>query len=181
MLTFFEIFLIAISMSVDAFSVAFGVGCSFNTPRHYFRLSWHFGLFQFLMPLLGAFIGKILIKWTGNINIIAALILFYIAYHMIKEALKDDDEKCALNDPTRGLSLVILSLATSMDALGVGISLALYKGSIILASVTIGVVCAIATLIGVYFGKVSRHFTGKYAEIAGAVVLTGIGIKFLVI
>ncbi len=181
MLTVFEIFLIALAMSVDAFSVAFGIGCSFNTARHYFRLSWHFGLFQFLMPVIGAFIGKVLMKWTGNINIIAALILFYIAYHMVKESFKNEEEKCSLNDPTKGLSLVMLSLATSMDALGVGVSLALYKGSIFFPAMIIGIVCAIATAVGVYFGKVSRRFTGKYAEIAGAVVLAAIGIKFLVV
>lgn len=181
MLTIYEIFLIALAMSADAFSVAFGIGCSFHTVRHFFRLSWHFGLFQFLMPVIGAFIGKILMKWVGNINIIAAIILFYISYHMVRESFKSEEEKCSLNDPTRGLSLVMLSFATSMDALGVGVSLALYKGSIFFPAIIIGVVCAIATAMGVYFGKVSRHFTGKYAEIAGAIVLAGIGVKFLVV
>lgn len=181
MLTIIEIFLIAVAMSVDAFSVAFGIGCSYNTPRHYFRLSWHFGLFQFIMPILGAFLGRILLTWIGNINIIAALILFYIAYRMVKESFKDDEQKCSLNDPTRGWSLVVLSVATSMDALGVGVSLALYKGSIIFPSLIIGIVCAIGTLMGVYFGKISRHFTGKYAELFGATVLVVIGIKFLVV
>ncbi|MCX8084053.1 MAG: manganese efflux pump MntP family protein [Calditerrivibrio sp.] len=181
MLSIFEIFLIAFAMSADAFSVAFGIGCSFHTPRHYFRLGWHFGLFQFLMPVIGAFIGKVVMKWTNHLDLIAAIILFYIAYHMIKEALKKEEERCSLADPTKGLSLVILSLATSMDALGVGVSLALYNGNILLPASIIGVVCGIATVVGVYFGKISKKFTGRFAEMAGALVLIGIGFKFILV
>lgn len=181
MLSFIEILLIAFAMSADAFSVSFGLGCKYNTFRHYFRLGWHFGLFQFLMPLIGAFIGKFLLGFTSHLNIIASLVLFYIAYNMIRESLKNDTEKCSVSDPTKGFSLVVLSLATSMDALGVGISLALYKGNIFLPAFIIGFVCGIVTLFGVYFGKVSKHFTGKYAELLGALVLLVIGIKFLVV
>jgi len=98
---------------------------------------------------------------------------------MIKETFKSDKEKCGTTDPTKGFSLVMLSLATSMDALGVGISLALYPYSIFLPASVIGVICCIATLFGIYFGKISKRFTGKYAEVFGAVVLIIIGIKFL--
>ncbi|MCA1932657.1 MAG: manganese efflux pump MntP family protein [Calditerrivibrio sp.] len=173
--------MIAFAMSVDAFSVSFGIGCRYNTFRHYFRLGWHFGLFQFLMPLIGAFIGKVMLGFTSRLNMIAAGILFYIAYKMIRESRKSNEEKCSTSDPTKGLSLIMLSLATSMDALGVGISLALYMGNIFFPAVVIGFVCGIVTLFGVYFGNVSKRFTGKYAEIMGAVVLIFIGIKFLVV
>lgn len=179
MLSLLEIILIAFAMSVDAFSVAFGIGCKYHTPRHYFRLGWHFGLFQFIMPVIGAFIGRLIMEFTSRLNILASIILFYIAFNMIKETFKSDKERCNTIDPTKGFSLVMLSVATSMDALGVGISLALYPYSIFLPASVIGVVCCIATLSGIYFGKISKHFTGKYAEIFGAVVLIIIGIKFL--
>lgn len=181
MLSIFEVILIAFALSADAFSVAFGIGCKYHSVRHYFRLGWHFGLFQFLMPVLGASIGKLLLNFTLKLNIIASLILFYISYKMFKEAMKNDDEKCSLTDPTKGVSLIILSIATSMDSLGVGVSLALYKGDIFFPSFIIGAICGVVTLVGVYFGKLSRNFIGRYAEIFGAIVLTIIGIKFWVV
>lgn len=179
MLSMWEIILIAVAMSIDAFSVAFGVGCKYNRPKHYFRLSWHFGLFQFLMPLIGAFFGKMLLKYTSNLNVIASIILFVIAYKMIKDAVASDSEKCYTSDPTKGLSLIFLSVATSMDALGVGVSLALFSGNIFIPASVIGFVCIAFTFAGVYFGSISRHFIGRKAEYFGAIVLIAIGLKFL--
>lgn len=180
MLTIWEVSLIAVAMSIDAFSVAFGVGCKYNKPRHYFRLSWHFGLFQFIMPLIGAYIGSIILQYTDKLNIAAALILFIIAFKMLKDSLKTDEEKCYISDPTKGFSLIFLSVATSMDALGVGISLAYFKGNILLPALMIGIVCIIFTFFGIYFGSLSKKYIGKYAEYFGAAVLIIIGIKFLV-
>lgn len=176
-----EIFLIAFAMSIDALSVSFGVGCKYNTFRHYFRISWHFGLFQFFMPLIGAFIGKELYKFSNKFNIIAALILFYIAYNMFKESMKSSEEKCYINDPTRGFSLLILSLATSMDALGVGLGLPLLKGNVFFNAGIIGIVCLVMSAIGIYLGSKSKNFFGNFAEKVGAFVLVIIGIKFLVV
>jgi putative Mn2+ efflux pump MntP len=176
-----EIFLIAFAMSIDAFSVSFGVGCKYNTKRHYFRLGWHFGLFQFFMPLIGAFIGKKLYSFSSKLDILAALILFYIAYNMFKESLKSSEEKCFVKDPTKGFSLVVLSIATSMDALGVGLALPLLKGNIFVNAGIIGIVCMAMSVVGVYFGSKSKNFFGNFAEKIGAVVLIAIGMKFLVV
>ncbi|KAA0257319.1 manganese efflux pump [Deferribacter autotrophicus] len=176
-----EIFIIVVALSIDAFSVSFGVGCKYHTPRHYFRLGWHFGLFQFLMPLIGAFIGYKVQKFVNNLDIIAAIILFVIAYKMIKEAMENKGEVCNINDPTKGLSLVSLSLATSMDALGVGFTFVLFKGNIFVASLLIGFVCAIFSLVGVYLGSISKRFFGEKIEILGAIVLFFIGIKFFMV
>lgn len=181
MLNIWEIILIAVAMSVDAFSVAFGVGCRYNHPRHYFRLSWHFGLFQFIMPLIGAFFGKILLKYTSNLNIIASVILFVIAYKMIKDAFVSDSDRCYTSDPTKGLSLIFLSIATSMDALGVGVSMALFPGNIFIPAAVIGIVCIVFTFAGIYLGSLSKNFIGKYAEYLGALVLIVIGIKFIMV
>lgn len=176
-----EIFLIAFAMSIDAFSVSFAVGCSYHKPRHYFRLGWHFGLFQFVMPLLGALLGKIFVVYTQRLNILGSFILFFIAYNMLKESIKNDQEKCYLKDPTKGISLIMLSVATSMDALGVGLTLPLLKGGILINSGIIGIVCVMFSVLGVFLGSRSRHFFGRFAEKAGAFVLFGIGIKFLVV
>lgn len=177
-----EIFLIAFAMSIDAFSVSFSVGCSYNTFRHYFRLGWHFGLFQFIMPLVGAFVGNVFVKYTEKLNILGAFILFYIAYKMLKDSAKKDEEKCDMKgDPTKGVSLVMLSVATSMDALGVGLALPLLKGGVVMNSAIIGFVCVIFSLLGVFLGSRTKNFLGRFAEKLGAAVLFGIGIKFLVV
>jgi len=179
MLTNLEIFIIAVAMSIDAFSVSFGVGCRYSTFRHYFRLAWHFGLFQFLMPLIGAYLGKAVSAYFSRMDIVAAAILFYISYHMIKEGMNSDD-KCVISDPTKGMSLVMLSLATSMDALGVGVSLTLYKGSVLYPAIVIGVVCLLFSILGVFMGSRTKNYFGKWAEFLGAAVLIIIGLKFLI-
>lgn len=180
-MNFIEVFAIAFALSMDAFSVSFGVGCKFNTFRHYFRLAFHFGLFQFLMPLIGAFIGTLLKNYVAGLNYFAAIILFFIGYKMIKDGIKDEDDHCYVSDPTRGFSLVYLSIATSLDALGVGLTLAVGNNNIFLSSLIIGIVCAVFSIFGVYFGSLSRKFFGDKMEIFGGVVLIVIGIKFLVV
>ncbi|BAI80747.1 conserved hypothetical protein [Deferribacter desulfuricans SSM1] len=180
-MNYIEVFAIAFALSMDAFSVSFGVGCKFNTLRHYFRLAFHFGLFQFMMPLIGAYIGTVLKNYVAGLNYFAAVILFFIGYKMVKDGIKDEGDHCYASDPTRGFSLVYLSIATSLDALGVGLTLAVGNNNIFLSSLIIGIVCAVFSIFGVYFGSLSRKFFGDKMEILGGVVLIIIGIKFLVV
>lgn len=177
----YEIVLIALAMSIDAFSVSFSIGCKYNTLRHYFRISWHFGLFQFIMPLIGALIGNTLYAHFNKFEIFAGGILLIISYKMFKDSLKNDEERCYLKDPTKGFSLIFLSVATSIDALGVGFALPLLKGNIFINSGVIGVVCLIFSVLGVFLGSKSVNLFGKYTEKVGATVLFMIGIKFMVV
>lgn len=177
----YEIILLAFAMSIDAFAVSFSLGCRYNTPRHYFRISWHFGLFQSIFPLIGAFIGSVLFKYFNKFEILAGVILFIIAYKMFKDSLKNDDERCYIKDPTKGYSLIFLSSAISIDALGVGFVFPLLEGEIFINSAIIGIVCLIFSILGVFFGSKSKNFFGKYAEKFGAAVLFIIGIKFMVV
>ncbi|MGA1847115.1 manganese efflux pump MntP family protein [Deferribacter abyssi] len=176
-----EIFIIAVALSIDAFSISFGIGCKYHTPRHYFRLGWHFGLFQFMMPLIGVFVGYKVKEFVENLNLIAAIILFVISFKMVKEAMENKGKLCNYSDPTKGVSLISLSLATSMDALGVGFTFILYKGNVFIASLLIGVVCALFSILGVYLGSISKKFFGEKIEILGAVVLFFIGLKFILV
>jgi len=131
-------FLIAVGLAMDAFSVALGVGASLPrlTPRHMFRLSWHFGLFQFMMPVLGWAAGS---KLVGQISSwshwLAFLLLTLIGARMMVDGLRTSDSPTAKTDPTRGVSLVTLSLATSFDALAVGLSLAAIGVAILYPSI----------------------------------------------
>jgi putative Mn2+ efflux pump MntP len=179
MLSLFDIFAVAVAMSIDAFCVSVCVGMKYNSLNKYLRLGFFFGFFQFLMPVIGAYIGTVMLNYTQNIKYLAAAILFVIAFMMFKEGWCNKECKVYTSDPTKGLKLIMLSLATSMDALGAGISLAFYEGGIIFASAVIGVTCFLFTCGGIFFGSVSSRYIGHYAEYFGAFVLTAIGLKFI--
>lgn len=179
MITFADIFGIALAMSVDAFCVCICVGTKFNRPSNYLRLGTAFGFFQFFMPVLGAFAGRVLMRYTGNLKYLAAAFLAFVAYHMFMEAYKNKECRIYTSDPTKGFQLLFLALATSIDALGAGLSLAMWNGSIVGASAVIGVVCMLMSFMGVFIGRHSRRYLGYYAEYAGAAVLMIIGIRFI--
>jgi len=178
-MTFLDILGIAVAMSIDAFCVCVCIGMKYHKPKHYIRLGLTFGFFQFLMPVIGAFMGRVMLGYTTNLKYLAALILFFIAFNMMREGIQNKECKVYFSDPTVGFSLIMLSLATSMDALGVGISLALWDGGIVFASAVIGVVCLMFSVAGVYMGRSSKDYIGHYAEYFGSFVLAVIGLKFI--
>jgi manganese efflux pump family protein len=170
---------IALGLAMDAFavSIASGLKLGHASVRHVFRLSFHFGLFQFLMPVIGWYVGTQVAEPIGTIDHwIAFGLLAFIGGRMLWEAL-GSHEQSAPRDPTRGLSLVTLSVATSIDALGAGFGLALLEESIWTASATIGVVTAVLTGVGIRFGSRLGTRWGQRAEIAGGCVLILIGLR----
>jgi manganese efflux pump family protein len=192
-----EILAVAVGLGVDAMSVCMAIGVRWHGPGQKFRLAWHMGLFQFLMPILGWIAGSSLagvLKSVGTY--VAAALVFAIGAKMLWEAVRNhagetaEREEHAIEkalhvkaqaDPTKGWSLVVLSVATSLDALVVGFSLGL-KGrgfSIWLASAVIGVTAAAMALFGVAVGKFAGQRLGRWAEAAGAVVLMALGVSFL--
>ncbi|MBF0258007.1 MAG: manganese efflux pump [Desulfamplus sp.] len=180
---FITILFIAIALAMDAFAVAVTAGFKIRdlNSRHVFRLSWHFGLFQAIMPVIGWYSGLTVVNLIEQYDHwIAFLLLLWVGAGMVKEAFTDEDDK-KFTDPTRGKRLVMLSIATSIDALAVGFSLAALKVSIILPVIIIGLVALIFTIIGLVIGNrfSSSARTGKKAEIIGGVVLVCIGVKIL--
>ncbi len=176
-----ETLLVAIALGCDAFAVGLGVGTRFCSPRQVFRLSFHFGLFQFLMPLLGWFLGKnlsgIALQWGPWI---AAGLLFFIGAKMAYESFQTKEpEACEIADPTRGLSLVVLSLATSVDALGVGISLGIMGHNLFLSALCIGLVACAMTWIAMKLGNRLTQKFGRRMEMAGAFILIAIALRLL--
>lgn len=177
-----ELITIAIALAMDAFavSIATGVALKSVSPRQTFRLAWHFGLFQALMPVLGWYLGGTVRSYIESYaHWIAFCLLVYIGYKMIHEAFEDDEG--AKGDPTKGMSLVILSIATSIDALAVGLSLSMLGISVWWPSFIIGIVALVFTTIGLHLGKTAAKAErlGKYAEILGGTVLIIIGLKIL--
>ncbi|MBF0412403.1 MAG: manganese efflux pump [Desulfamplus sp.] len=180
---FITIFLIAIALAMDAFAVAVTAGFQIRqlNIRHFFRLSWHFGLFQAIMPVIGWYSGLTVMKLIDKYDHwIAFILLLWVGFGMIKGAFADEEDKIFI-DPTRGRRLVMLSVATSIDALAVGFSLAALKVSIVLPVIVIGIVALTFTCIGLVVGNrfSSSTRTGERAEIIGGVVLICIGIKIL--
>ncbi len=189
-----KIIAIAIGLGMDAMSVCMSVGVRWNGPRQKFRLAWHMGLFQLLMPILGWSVGSQLAYLLHRVgSYLAAALIFAVGVKMLYEALQrhpgaveERTEQLAENllhvksrDPTRGWSLILLSVATSLDALVVGVSLGLKGERIWQISIVIGVVAGLMALTGVVLGKRIGKAFGKHAEIFGALVLMGLAVSFL--
>lgn len=177
------ILIIALGLAMDAFAVAVTTGLVLErlTFRPLFRLSWHFGLFQFLMPVIGWALGLTLQAWIAAYDHwIAFGLLGFVGGKMIYESLHYDHSQRRQTDPTRGWNLMVLSVATSIDALAVGLSLAMLKVSVWFPAVIIGVVAAILTLLGMFLGRRLGERLGHRMELIGGLILIGIGTKILI-
>ncbi|MDT8334365.1 MAG: manganese efflux pump MntP family protein [Desulfurivibrionaceae bacterium] len=178
------IFLIALALAVDAFAVALAAGVALprTTFRHTFRLAWHFGLFQGGMAVIGWAAGLAFRSLIESFDHwLAFILLFLVGARMIHGALAADRGQKAAPDPTRGFSLVVLSTATSIDALAVGLSFAFLQTDIAIPALIIGLVALLLTAAGLHLGRIIRHAgrLGAGAEIGGGLVLIGIGFRIL--
>jgi len=172
---------IAVALALDAFAVALGAGMVLEslTGRHLFRLGWHFGLFQALMPILGWLAGTTLQSTLAAYDHWLAFgLLTLVGGKMIREALQHEDERDR-KDPTKGMTMVMLSIATSLDALAVGFTLAMLRVSIWYPALIIGITAGLLTLVGMLLGRRIGDRWGAPVEICGGVVLILIGVKIL--
>lgn len=179
---FFSVLLIAIGLSVDCFAVALSGSISMRTVSSLqaLRASLAFGLFQALMPVLGWLAGQTVVELIADYDHWAAFVLLaLVGSRMIWKSLHSEDGRSENADITKGLLLLTLSLATSMDALAVGLSFAFLDTNIALASLTIGVIAFVATVIGFLLGRKVGNLVGKRAETVGGIVLIGIGLRIL--
>jgi putative Mn2+ efflux pump MntP len=176
------ILFIAVGLAMDAFAVSLGIGTTERStnPRARFRLAFHFGLFQCLMPIIGWVAGNTVSRWIAPIDHwIAFILLAYVGINMIRSGFNTVQESYT-RDPSRGGSLVLLSIATSIDALAVGLSLAILGVEIITPSIVIGVVTYSLSMVGLFAGnKLGKKF-GKRMEILGGMILIGIGTRVLI-
>ncbi len=180
---FWTIFLIAVGLAMDCFAVSLGVGTAGTAQgvRPTFRLFFHFGLFQAGMTLLGWLAGKTIVSYIANIDHwVAFFLLLFVGVRMVRGGLRKEGEAPAIPDPSRGMTLVMLSVATSIDALAVGLSLALLSVNVYWSAVVIGGVSALLSLIGLLVGNQLGLRFGKSMEILGGVILIGIGLRVLV-
>lgn len=174
-------FLLAIGLAMDACAVSLGAGATGRSAgrRAAFRLGFHFGLFQFLMPVIGWFVGHSIAPLIAAFDHwIAFGLLAVVGGRMIRSGL-DPDADTEPRDPSKGWSLILLSIATSIDALAVGLSLAMIRVAIWQPAVIIGVVTAVMSVLGLWLGgRLGRAF-GSRMEVAGGVLLLLVGLRIL--
>jgi len=173
---------IAIGLAMDAFAVSVGAGLTLSrvTGRHTFRIAFHFGLFQAMMPVLGWLAGQRMVVYIAAYDHWVAFgLLAFVGGKMLLEAWGGKEDR-PIADPTRGLMLVTLSVATSIDALAVGLCMALLGVSVWIPSVVIGLVAALLSAVGITFGSRIGRRWGRMAETAGGCVLLLIGVRILV-
>jgi putative Mn2+ efflux pump MntP len=179
-----SLFAVACALAMDAFAVAIVTGLVLNplTRRHVFRLSFHFGLFQALMPILGWIAGRAVHRYIADFDHWIALgLLAFIGIRMLLGSMRGDgQEGKSINDPTSGWTLVLLSVATSIDALAVGLSLAIIGEPILVPVAVIGLVAAAFTATGMMLGRRIGALWGKRVEAVGGLILIAIGIKILI-
>ena len=177
-----EIALIGVGLAMDAFAVSICKGLAMRRMNYKkaIIIAAFFGVFQALMPALGYVLGT---TFANNIaaidHWIAFILLALIGANMIKEALSSDDDECQ-DDSLRLGDLIMLSIATSIDALAVGITFAFFNVSLLLSVSMIGIITFIICVIGVKVGNVFGEKYKSKAELAGGLILIVMGAKILI-
>jgi len=145
-----------------------------------FRTALSFGAFQAFMPFLGWLAGRSVVELiSGYDHWLAFVLLSLVGSRMIWESFRKRDGQRKNSDITRGFLLLVLSVATSIDALAIGLSFAFLEVNILPACITIGVIAFVVTVTGFLLGKKAGGWLGKRAEVVGGLILIGIGLRIL--
>ncbi|MDZ7721445.1 MAG: manganese efflux pump MntP family protein [candidate division KSB1 bacterium] len=175
-----SLLIISVGLGMDAFAVSITCGVSIEAlkKRHVVRVALAFGLFQAVMPVAGWLLG---LGFRGLIESIdhwvAFLLLAFVGGKMLWEARQTYEKK---SNPLDWHVLFIMSVATSIDALAVGLTFAVLKISIITPVLVIGLVTFLMSGAGVFLGDRTGNLVGKRVDVAGGLILIGIGLKILI-
>ena len=180
-----ELLIIAIGLSMDAFAVSIGKGLSVTKIKlsHALKVGLWFGGFQALMPLIGYLLGSTFADIVSAYDHwVAFVLLALIGGNMIKEAFEKDDE-CDCNKKEKNcfgfVTMLTLAVATSIDALAIGVTFAFFKVAIIPAIITIGITTFLFSVAGLKIGHIFGCKYKSHAELFGGVILILIGFKIL--
>lgn len=175
-----ELIVLSIGLAMDAFAVSICKGLAMPKMKwkNAIIVGLYFGLFQALMPVIGYLLGISFKDAITSIDHwISFVLLAGIGINMIKEALSKDKEEA--NDSVKFKDMIILAIATSIDALAVGVTFAFLKVNIVLSVTLIGIITFITSIIGVKIGNVFGNKYEKQAELAGGIILIFLGVKIL--
>lgn len=178
-MSFFEILMIGVGLSMDAFAVSICKGLSVGKIKlkHMLSAGLWFGGFQALMPLIGYFLGTSFEKYVSAVDHwIAFVLLVLIGANMIKESREEEKQ----NDSFSFKTMLMLAIATSIDALAIGITFAFLQVNIISSVTIIGITTFLFSVAGIKIGSIFGTKYKSKAEILGGLVLIGIGIKILI-
>lgn len=185
-MNFVELLIIAIGLSMDAFAVSIGKGLSLKKIKlsHALKVGLWFGGFQALMPLIGYMLGSTFAEIVSTFDHwVAFVLLALIGGNMIKEAFEKDDE-CDCNKTEKNsfgfVTMFTLAVATSIDALAIGVTFAFFKVAIFPAIITIGITTLIFSVAGLKIGNIFGCKYKSHAELFGGVILILIGLKILI-
>lgn len=188
-----EILMLGVALATDAFSVTISNTFAFDDHRvsRLMRMPLFFGLFQFVMPLAGYFVGgiaaELIEKYAGIVSLVILGFIgsnmLYSGYKALKEDASEEDEEEAQQEAQQGATtlsygkLVFQAVATAIDAFAVGVSFRAHSVDILVASTLFGVITAILCTIALFIGKKLGSLLGDRAEMVGGVVLILIGLK----
>lgn len=180
-----EILLLALALAADAFAVSITIG---STHKDYSKqqflnmallIGLYFGVAQGVMPLIGYTLGVTLVGWLAEWSSwIAFIILVALGAKMLYESRSNDEDEVRININHR--TLFSLAIATSLDAMAAGFTLNLLEINAYLACLIIALVTAILSILGAYIGRQSGNWLGSWAEAAGGLILTAIGVNMVV-
>lgn len=175
-----EVIILAIALSMDAFAVSIGLGAKKHAPNMALRAGGFFGIFQALMPFIGYWGGQSVLGWVETYaHWIAFGLLSLIGAKMIYEGTQEGVEEAIARVTNK--MLLVLAIATSVDAMAAGFSLTLLAVNPYVACLVIGVITFVFSVIGFYIGNRSGTWLESKAEIFGGIVLILMGIKFLIL
>ena len=169
------VIIIAISLSMDAFSLALAYGTLNLNKKDIYKLSLVVGIYHFIMPLLGLFLGNIILKYVSNPDIIVFLILFIIGIEMIYETFKEEDIKNIVSFR----QILLFGLAVSIDSFSVGIGLNVISNNYLYCSTIFSIFSLSFTYFGLVLGKKINNIIGKTSTIMGGLILIIIAFLYL--
>lgn len=182
----YTILLIGLGLSMDAFAVTIANTLCYRDmkKRYIFLMALTFGVFQGVMPVIGFFAGNLFLTQISALDHwIALILLSFIGFKMVKEAIDDMNSEDGITCPIKPLTmnlLLVQAIATSIDALAVGLSLSALNVNIINSSLIITVVTLLMCLIGALIGKSAGEFLKNKAELLGGTILIFIGLKIFI-
>lgn len=182
-MSLFELFLTAVGLSMDAFAVSIGKGLAMPrlNKKHAWIIGLYFGFFQALMPIIGYFLGSHFQRYIQSVDHWAAfLLLGLIGGNMLREGLSAAPER-ENSDPSVDMrTMLMLAVATSIDALAVGLTFAVLRVPILFSASFVGVTTLIISVCGVFIGHSFGSRWQKHAEQAGGLILLAIGTRILI-
>lgn len=186
-MSFAALLLIGLGMSADAFAAAVGKGVAICSPRvlHAFKIGLVFASVEVITPLMGWVIGRTALPYISAWDHwVAFLLLVGLGINMVRQAYcckpnEDAKDESDASHATFDISLLLLAFATSIDAFAMGVSLSLLSVSIVKAAVVIGSCTLVMATIGILLGHILGRCGGRLVEVAGGVLLMGMGIHIL--